>query len=186
LKYIFKKYRLVIRFIVSFVLVYSVLTLSYKFYLDWSDGGRYYPDYFTHKVGVQSQQLLIALDYPTLLEPHPDEPSLKMIIRNKYVARVVEGCNSISVIILFMSFVIAFANGFKRTSLFLLGGAVLIYSANLFRIVVLSAGLYHYPWRREFLHAVVFPLIIYGMVFVLWMAWVYYYSQSQKALEKSL
>ncbi len=179
-KYLFQKYRLVIRFIVSFIAVYSILTLGYKFYLDQSDGSRYYPDYFTNLVARQSQQVLIEFDYPTRLEPHPDEPSLKLIIRDKYLARMVEGCNSISIIILFASFVIAFADHFKRTLLFLLGGSILIYVANLFRIVILSAGLYHYPWRREFLHEVFFPLIIYGMVFLLWMLWVYHYTKTQK------
>jgi uncharacterized SAM-binding protein YcdF (DUF218 family) len=38
--------------------------------------------------------------------------------------------------------------------------------------VILSIGLYHYPWRREILHTVIFPLIIYGLVFLLWMFWV--------------
>lgn len=174
------------RFIVSFILVYTVLTLGYKFYLDWSDGSIHYPDYFTNLVGKQSQQVLIALDYPTVLEPHPDEPSLKMIIRNKYVARILEGCNSISIIILFIAFVIAFADGFKKTALFMLGGSVLIYCANVFRIVVLCAGLYHYPWRREFLHDVFFPLAIYGMVFLLWMVWINHFAKSHKALEKTV
>jgi exosortase family protein XrtF len=166
--------------------VYSVLTIAYKVYLDQSDGSVYYPDFFTNMVGKQSQQLLIGLDYPTELEAHPEEPSLKLIVRNKYLARVVEGCNSVSIIILFMSFVVAFADDFKRTFLFILAGSVLIYAANLFRIVILSMGLYHYPWRREFLHSVVFPLIIYGMVFLLWMAWIHHFTKTQKAIEKSL
>ncbi|MEM1001670.1 MAG: exosortase family protein XrtF [Bacteroidota bacterium] len=185
MRYIFKKYWLVIKFILSFILVYSILTIGYKLYLDWSDGSTNYPDYFTNLVGRQSQEVLIALDYPTKLEAHPDEPSLKMIIRNKYVARVVEGCNSISIIILFIAFVISFSNNFKKTILFILGGSVLIYAANLVRIVILSAGLYHYPWRREFLHSVVFPLIIYGMVFLLWMLWINHFAKTQQTLEKS-
>ena len=48
----------------------------------------------------------------------------------------------------------------------------MIYIVNLLRIVILSVGLYHYPWRREILHSVIFPLIIYGLVFLLWMFWV--------------
>lgn len=184
--YIFKKYWLVIKFILSFVLVYSVLTIGYKLYLDYSDGSIHYPDYFTNLVGRQSQQILIALDYPTVLEAHPNEPSLKVIIRDKYVARVIEGCNSISIIILFIAFVVSFSDNFKRTALFILGGSVLIYCANLLRIVVLSAGLYHYPWRRDILHTVIFPLIIYGMVFLLWMVWIQHFTKQQKQLEPSV
>ena len=47
-------------------------------------------------------------------------------------------------------------------------------------IVFLSVGLYYYPWRREILHTVIFPLIIYGMVFLLWMFWVNRYALKYK------
>lgn len=93
------------------------------------------------------------------------------------MARVVEGCNSISVIILFVSFIAAFAGRFKSTFVYMLSGSVIIYVVNLLRIVILSIGLYNYPWRREELHTVIFPLIIYGMVFLLWMFWVNRYSK---------
>lgn len=185
LKDIFKKYKLVIRFIVSFTIVYGVLTLSYKFYLDFSDGSKYYPDYVTNLVAKQSKLLINALGYSADIEAHNMEPSMKLIVNNKFVARVVEGCNSVSIIILFLSFIMAFSASVKSTFFFGLAGSVLIYAVNLFRIAVLSIGLYKYPWRSDLLHTVVFPLIIYGLVFVLWMLWVYYYSNQQKTYAKS-
>src|SRR5690606_20266920 len=104
--------------------------------------------------------------------PHPDEPSMKFIVNGKFLARIIEGCNSVSVIVLFVSFIIAFSGRLKETIIFAVSGGVLIYVVNVLRIVVLSIGLYHYPWRAEILHQVVFPGIIYGMVFLLWMFWV--------------
>ncbi|MFC3876987.1 exosortase family protein XrtF [Winogradskyella maritima] len=174
------KYKLVIKFILTFLLVYAVLSFSYKLYLDYSDGSKYYPDYFTNLVAKQSTTLLNAVGYETLVEPHPDEASMMVYVNRKYVARVIEGCNGISVLILFISFVIAFNDKYKRTALFLLGGSVLIYSVNLIRIVLLSIGLFHYPWRRDVLHTVIFPLAIYGLVFVLWMVWVNHFSKQYK------
>jgi exosortase family protein XrtF len=149
-----------------------VLSVSYKLYLDFSEGSQYYPDYFTNLTARQSELIINSLGYDAWIAPHPNEPSIKLIINNKFVARVIEGCNSISIVILFVSFVIAFADTFKRTLIYLLAGTVLIYSVNLIRIAILSIGLFHYPWRREILHTVIFPLIIYGLVFVLWMIWV--------------
>lgn len=166
------KYKSVIKFILTFLLVYAVLSFSYKLYLDYSEGSKYYPDYFTNLVAWQSESLLDSFGYDASIAKHPDEPSMKIIINNKYVARVVEGCNSISVLILFISFMIAFASTLKTTFFYILAGSVLIYVVNLLRIAILSIGLYHYPWRREELHTVIFPLIIYGMVFLLWMFWV--------------
>ncbi|HLT32557.1 MAG TPA: exosortase family protein XrtF [Aquaticitalea sp.] len=183
MKELFVKYKSVVRFILTFILVYAVLSYSYKLYLDFSDGSKYYPDYLTNLVAKQSQSLLDTFGYDADIVPHPKEPSMKLIINNKFVARVVEGCNSMSVIVLFISFMIAFAEKFKTTFLYILAGSVLIYAANLFRIVILSIGLYHYPWRREVLHTVIFPLIIYGMVFLLWMFWVNRFSNLKKKHE---
>lgn len=167
----------------TFLLVYGVLTFAYKLYLDYSDGSEYYPDYLTNLVAKQTDELLHVFGYDSQILKHPDEPSMKLIINGKYLARVVEGCNAISVIILFISFVIAFAGKFKTTFFYILAGSVLIYVVNLLRIVILSVGLYHYPWRREELHTVIFPLIIYGMVFLLWMFWVNRFSNLSKANE---
>ncbi len=173
---LFKKYKSVVRFILTFLLTYIVLSLVYKFYLDFSDGSKYYPDYITNTVARQTEDLLNVFGYESQALTHPDEPSMKLIVRDKYVARVIEGCNSLSVIILFVSFIIAFAGRKRATFLYALVGSVLIYIVNLFRIVILSIGLFHYPWREEILHTVIFPLIIYGMVFLLWMFWVNRFS----------
>ena len=181
MKALFLKYKSVVKFIVTFLTVYFVFTLAYKFYLDASDGSKYFPDYFTNLVARQCEMLLQALGFNGSVVPHPDEPSMKLIINNKFVATVVEGCNSISVIILFISFIVAFAGKFKATVLYVISGSVLIYVVNLIRIVILSIGLYNYPWRREILHTVIFPLIIYGMVFLLWMFWVNRFSKQKKA-----
>jgi exosortase family protein XrtF len=169
----------------TFAVVYGILTISYKFYLDFSDGSKHYPDYVTSMVAKQSKLLINSLGYSANIEAHNMEPSMKLLVNNRFVARVVEGCNSISVIILFLSFILAFSASIKSTFLFGFAGSVLIYAVNLFRIAVLSIGLYRYPWRSDLLHTVVFPLIIYGLVFVLWMLWVYYYSKQQKYYAKS-
>lgn len=160
-----------------------MLSIAYKFYLKFSEGSRFYPDYMTHVVAIQSQDLLNVLDYNSAVTPHPDEPSMKLIVNGKYVARIIEGCNSVSIIILFISFIIAFSGHLKETIIFVLAGSVLIYVVNLLRIVILSIGLYHYPWRAEILHQVIFPGIIYGMVFLLWMFWVNRFSKLNKKNE---
>ena len=172
MKALLVKYKTVVKFILIFILAYIVLSITYKLYLDYSDGSRHYPDYITNLVAKQTTYLLQDLGYEAQYLTHADEPSMKLIINNKYVARVIEGCNAVSVIILFVSFMIAFAGRFKITFLYTLAGCTLIYIVNLARIVILSIGLYHYPWRRDILHTVIFPMIIYGMVFLLWMFWV--------------
>lgn len=161
-------------------MVYSVLTIAYNMYLNLSDGSKYFPDYFTNLVARQTNALLNGIGYDASVLPHEAEPSIKIIINNKYVARVIEGCNSVSIIILFISFIVAFASKFKTTFLYCFAGSIIIYAFNLMRIVVLSVGLYHYPWRRDILHTVIFPMLIYGTVFLLWMFWVNRFSKQKK------
>ncbi|NRB83749.1 MAG: exosortase family protein XrtF [Winogradskyella sp.] len=175
------KYKLVIRFIITFLAVYGMLTVGHHLYLSFSDGSKFYPDYMTNLVARQTNTLLNGIGYEASVLPHPDEASMKIIINGKYVARVIEGCNALSIIILFLSFIIAFSGKFKTTVLYCFAGAIILYAFNLIRIVILSAGLYHYPWRREILHNVIFPMLIYGTVFLLWMFWVNRFSKSLKS-----
>jgi len=161
-------------------LVYGALSMLYRGYLEYSKTSTHYPDYMTNLVGKQSRALLESADYRAIILPHPDEPSLKLIINEKYVARIIEGCNSLSVIILFASFIVAFSGKPKTTFFYILSGSVLIYVANLVRVVILAAGLYHYPWRKDILHTVIFPAIIYGMVFLLWVFWVNRFANLKK------
>ncbi|NRR91161.1 exosortase family protein XrtF [Winogradskyella undariae] len=180
MKALLRKYKSVIRFIVKFLLVYGVLIVGYNLYLNISDGSRYYPDYLTNLVAEQTNSVMNTIGYDSQVLPHPDEPSMKVIINGKYIARIIEGCNGVSVIILFLSFIIAFSGKLKTTILFGLAGSIMIYAFNLIRIVILSIGLYHYPWRRDILHTVIFPMLIYGAIFLLWMIWVNRFSNNKK------
>jgi exosortase family protein XrtF len=160
--------------------VYILFSTLYKFYLGFAESANFYPDYFTYIVGKQSSYILNGLGYVTQILPHPDEPSLKVIIHGDYVARIIEGCNGVSVLILFASFVIAFSGKLKTTLLYVLSGCVILYVVNIVRIVILSIGIYSFPKQAGFLHTVVFPAIIYGVVFLLWVFWVNRFSKLTK------
>ncbi|KJD31955.1 molecular chaperone GroEL [Tamlana nanhaiensis] len=183
MKTLFLKYKGVVKFILTFLVVYTVLSFTYKFYLQYSDGSKFYPDYLTHLVAKQSEILLNDFGYKVFMQPHPNEPSMKLIFNGKYLARIVEGCNSVSVIILFVSFIVAFSGSLKSTIFYVVFGSVLIYIVNLLRIVVLSIGLYKYPEHDHVLHNVIFPAIIYGMLFLLWVIWVNQFSKFENKNE---
>ena len=100
-----------------------------------------------------------------------------IIYHQKIVGRIIEGCNAISVIILFVSFIVAFSGKLKQTLLYVLAGSVLIYLLNILRIVLLVVLVYNYPSEEHLLHGVLFPLIIYGIVFILWVIWVNKFSK---------
>ncbi len=169
---LFLEYRPVLRFIGLFLGSYLFLTLVYQGYLSWSEGGSYQPDYITELVARQTSQLLTDFGYDAQVRSYPDYPSMILEVHGRPIAQVVEGCNAVSVIILFMAFVIAFGQGLRKTTLFIFVGAVLIYAINIFRIAFLTLALNKYPEYSGFLHDIVFPGIIYGFVLFLWLIWV--------------
>ena len=174
---LFVKYKSVLRFIFMFLGSYLVFTLLYNLYLEFFRSPVYYPDYFTHLVAKQSEALISSFGYNAQILPHQSELSMKLIVNDAYLARIVEGCNAISIIILFASFVLSFFGKLKLTLLYLLAGAVIVYAMNIIRIAILAIGIYEYPEYTDFLHSIIFPLIIYGTVFILWLIWVRIYSR---------
>ena len=172
MKELFKKYKSVIQFIVLFLGTYIVLSAIYAYYLKVSVSSGFPPDYLTNLVARQSAAVLDAFGYNAVLEVSTIKKGVLLTIENRYTVNIVEGCNAASVIILFVSFIISFAEKFKKTALFLLAGAVLIYVVNILRIAVLTIALYKFPEYQDVLHSVLFPAVIYGMVFILWIVWV--------------
>jgi len=177
---LFRKYNSVIRFIVIFLGSYFIFSLFYNIYLELSNSEVYYPDFFTYLVSVQSKAVIETLGYSSFITPHEAEASMKLFINNYFLVRVVEGCNSISIIILFISFILSFFAGLKLTFLYILSGSVIIYIMNIVRIAILTVGIYKYPQHAELLHSIIFPLIIYGTVFILWLIWVRIFSRTKR------
>lgn len=167
-------------FLLKFVLFYLIFTLIYKFYLNQFNAENKEIDGITEFVAHQTKNTLVFFGKDCEIRKHEFESSFKVLYFNKYLARIVEGCNAISVIILFASFVFAFSAKFKNTFLFILFGSVLVFILNIFRIALLTIGLYNYPEYEEFLHNIVFPVVIYGVVFVLWIVWVIKFSSYAK------
>ena len=120
-------------------------------------------------------------NYETRVLQHEDEMSMKVILNGRYVARVIEGCNSVSIIILFLAFIVAFKGSLKKnTIIFGVVGAMIIYIVNILRIAFLTVMIYEYQSYQEFFHSIVFPAIIYGITFLLWIVWVHKFSNFKK------
>jgi exosortase family protein XrtF len=77
---------------------------------------------------------------------------------------------------LFISFVIAFSGKIKNTIYFIIVGSLIIHILNIIRIALLMVAFYHFPKANFILHDILFPLVIYGTVFILWIIWVNKFS----------
>ena len=177
MKKYFRPYRPFFIFLLKFFGVYAAMTIVYAFYLRRFDSVLTFEvDGLTQSVAHQVQWMLQILHYDCVLALHEHQASVKLILEGVYVSRVVEGCNGVSVMILFTSFVVAFSGKWKRTVGFILLGILIIHLLNVLRIALLSLALYLHPEYDDMLHSVVFPLCIYGVVFSLWVLWVNKFS----------
>ncbi len=172
----------IILFLIKFFISYLIMVSLYSFYLNKTQEKNtlFSCSPITETVANQTVSVINFLGYDAKTVQHQNELSLKMYVNNKYVSRVIEGCNSLSIIILFLAFIIAFSGKIKTTIVFGIVGVILIYITNVFRIAVLSIGIFAYPKNQEILHSLVFPAIIYGMVFLLWVIWVNKFSNLKK------
>lgn len=172
---LFKKYQPALFFVLRFFVAYMVLTLLYSWYLQVYAGG---PDPVTRWVAHKSVVLVEGMGYTGRTQVFAGADFVSFFVNDTSIARVVEGCNSLSVIILFIAFVIAYRGPWKYTLFYILGGTLIIYAVNVLRVALLIIGLYEIPEYGDALHRVFFPLVIYGMVFLLWVLWVRKYAGS--------
>lgn len=176
MKNLLLQYKPFLVFLGKFIVSYLILTFIYQYYLNRFDEKNAEVDSFTKLVAEQSAAVLSWSDSKSYTMPHFTEPTVKLFYKGKYISRIIEGCNALSVIILFISFIIAFTGKFKNTIFFILFGCILIHVLNIGRIALLCIGLYHFPQYEHLMHGVIFPLVIYGVVFLLWVIWVNKYS----------
>ena len=179
------QYRSFLLFLGKFTITYLALTFIYESYLDQFDDTTFELDGITKLVAKQTEDLLLLFNADVSSELHVSQSGVKLFYNQKYVARIIEGCNALSVIILFISFVVAFAGKLKYTIPYIIGGSLFVYLLNIVRIAILIVAMYHFPNQQSFLHGVVFPLFIYGMVFGLWVIWVNKFSFYAKKPSKS-
>lgn len=172
------QYKPFLLFLSKFFVSYILLTLCYQFYLNHASFHQIDP--ITQMVADNTEQLLSVFKADFEVKSYSGEPYLRLMYHQKYVARMIEGCNAISIIILFIAFIIAFSGNIKPTLLFIGSGSLVIYILNVVRIALLSVLIYAYPASEELLHGVLFPLFIYGLVFILWLIWVNNYSRYAK------
>ena len=88
-------------FLIKFVLFYLIFTLIYKFYLNQFNLENKGVDGITEFVAHQTKNTLVFFGKDCEIIKHEFESSFKVIYSKKYLARIIEGCNAISVIILF-------------------------------------------------------------------------------------
>lgn len=166
-----KQYRPFFKFIFRFLLFYILVSFVYKLYLDSYTNGEI--DGITMHVVKQVERSFVFLGHTIHLKVSEVDPAVEIYYKERCVARMIEGCNGISITLLFFAFIFAFAAKFKKTLVYMLIGGGVIYLLNILRISFLVYGVYYYPNYQFFFHDIFFPIVIYGTVVLLWLIWIF-------------
>lgn len=172
------QYKPFLVFLSSFFVTYILFTFLYQFFLDSYKNGQ--TDAITRIVAQNTETILSWLGKPVFIKEENTESFFTLYFHQQGLVRIVEGCNGISVIILFISFIVAFSGNLKNTILYIFSGSLLIYLLNVLRISILCILIHRFPNQLQLLHGVLFPLTIYGVVFILWIIWVNKFSKYAK------
>lgn len=160
-----------------FLVIYFALFFLYQAYLNhYSAAGL---DPASRWVASQVNSLTQNFGYQAHTEHIPKWQTEYFFVNDKAATRMVEGCNAISVMILYSAFIFAFYKG-GRTFLYVLGGVLLIHIANLLRISGINIVFAHNSGLGEQLHDYIFPAILYGLVILLWVVWMRIITKNKK------
>jgi exosortase family protein XrtF len=168
-----KDFKPVLGILLRFIIIYLVLLFAYQFYLTSFKAQGLDP--FSRLIAKQVMFLQNAMGYPSALYDDVAKQQVWFHVKTGFVTRMVEGCNAISVMILFLSFVFAFYKGAK-TFVFVGISLILLHIMNVSRIIGLNIVCSDYPQYSKMSHDYVFPAIIYGSVVILWLVWIKFFA----------
>ena len=164
-----KDFKPVFLFIFRFLLVYLLLGVIYDFYIR-----SYGPlvDPFTHSVGIQSAKILSWMGFNTWAFGSLVDPFVYLMKDNRRVVDVYEGCNGLNVMIVFISFIVAWKRFPIRLTWYPVAGLLLIHCCNLVRVCGLFGIALNYPQQFYFMHKYLFTGSLFLIVFLLWIGWI--------------
>lgn len=178
---LFVKYKPSIFFLLRFLGAYIIGNLLYGF---WVVSYGNLADPITVMVANHSAYLLQLINIPAIIKPSLLEPNVSMLIENRVVVNVYEGCNAINVSILFIAFIMAYKGKLSKVISFLVVGLALIYVFNLFRVSGLFLVAKYFPDHLYLMHKFIFTGVIYAFVFFLWFVWVQMLASSESKSSK--
>lgn len=168
-----KDFKPVLLILLRFIVIYLVLLFGYQFYLNSFQAQGLDP--YSRFIADQVMFLQNQLGFATSLFDDVKNEQVFYMVKNEYVTRMVEGCNAVSVIILFFAFIFAFYKGLK-TFVYGIIGFLILHIINVLRIAGLNIVTRDYPDYNKMSHDYLFPAIIYGTVVVLWLVWIKFFA----------
>lgn len=177
----FKEFKPIFFFLLKFFVTYIVLTFVYSTYLEPYLSEYKIADPFTAWTTDAAVNLMNFIGFDAKNIQLEGEAFRRFWLDGTFASIVNEGCNAISVMIIFVSFIIAFSTNFLQTSLFIFFGLFAMLVTNIIRVALLTYIYRYMPEYSQSAHDYLFPAIIYGMVVILWLIWVNFFVFKKKS-----
>jgi exosortase family protein XrtF len=97
---------------------------------------------------------------------------------------VSDSCNALTLIVLFMGFILAYPGDWRYKLLFIPLGTVAIFFINVIRVQVLILNYMYFTEAFDFNHKYTFTIAVYLVVFWFWMLWANKFSKKKFNLAK--
>lgn len=174
----FEDFKPVLKTLFGFLLIYLVFLGLYQLYLNYFAGTGLDPI----SLWITDQVVAVQnfLSYESQSVHQPERETSWYLVEGAYRTRMVEGCNAVSVIILFLAFVFAFYKGLK-TFVYAGIGVLVLHLMNVLRIAGLNILYVEMPDYTKIGHDYVFPAVIYGTVVLLWLIWIKFFALNDEA-----
>lgn len=159
--------RAVIRFLVTAFLLYVPGFALYNSYLDRTDSS----DLLLIRIeSAAAAGLLSAVGVEATGNLNGSKKG-ELAIDGITVVRVAKPCNSLSLLMIFSGFILAYPGTWRHRFLYLVFGNISLFLLNIVRIAMLALVARHYPDSLDFNHKYVFTFLIYSFIFLLWMSY---------------
>lgn len=131
-------------------------------------------------VGRQAASLLIVMGFDAFATDMHADKSTHVGIDGFARVKVIEGCNGLSVMILFVAFLLGFPGKLKSMAWFLPAGLLVIHFFNILRVAMLGWAVYRFGETGYYIYKELFTASIYLLVLTLWFLWVQKYGSFNK------
>lgn len=181
-----KEFKPVLIFLLKLLISGIILSVLYNLYLSQYHSENK-PDPYSRVVAKWTAGTLNTCGFESSYADDETRPWVWVYMDGKRPSYINEGCNAVSIMIIFVAFIIAFSTTWKQTLLYILGGLVLIQIMNVARIALLNyIFVYHHEYG-DMAHDYLFPAIIYGTIVLLWIIWVKFFAlKTQKKSDEKL
>jgi len=160
-----------IKFLLKGLILYIAWIFLYELFIkpnNWID------PWLTNLVSRQSVMIIRLIGFNTT---HKIIATGNVLFNgNIPVLRIAYLCDGLILYVIFLIFLISFPGPIKHKAWFIPVGFIVIYLANLLRVVALVIIQINAPEHLEFNHKYTFTMLVYGFIFLLWIIWVRLFS----------